>query len=269
MIEGVHFDHRLHPSDVGWKLVAVNVSDIAAMGCLPDWALLTIAIPEPVDLNFVEQFSAGLHAALKQWNVRLVGGDTTRSPGPKALSLTLASAPRNHPPLTRCGANHGDEVWVTGTLGDAAAGFLHNNPMGLKWLRRPVPPIEFAQALPGLATAAMDISDGLATDMPRLCKASGVGACINPHALPRSKALEEMADPISLQMAFGEDYQLLFCANPMQHNSIKAAGNHFNTRVTCIGKITQDEQLTLSSGPWPTPLFSHFQHANDRGDVDP
>ncbi len=136
LVEGVHFDGRLDPADVGWKSVAVNVSDIGAMGALPTWALLSLALPGPLDRSWLDGFAEGLHAALDHWAVRLVGGDTVRSPGPVVVTLSIAGDARGDVP-GRGGARAGDALWVTGRLGRASAGFAGIGDS--HWLRRPEP----------------------------------------------------------------------------------------------------------------------------------
>ena len=260
MVEGVHFDDRLGPADVGWKLAAVNASDVGAMGCHPTWAVLDLSLPRPLDMSWVEAFSTGLAEGLAFFGVRLVGGDTTRSPGPVVAAMTMAG--QGQRPVTRGGGRPGDTVWVTGTLGDAAAGFFfgEESPEGLCWLQRPRPPVEFGAALgaSGLVTAMMDLSDGLAADLPRLCAASGTGARIAPEALPVGPALRGRADPVPLQVGFGEDYQLLFTTAPGLQDAVNALSLAHGVRVTQVGALTAARDVALSGRAWPAALFSHF-----------
>ena len=257
MVEGVHWDDRLSPADVGWKLVASNVSDLAAMGARPTWCTLTVGLPRPVDAAWLSDFAMGLHAACARWSLHLVGGDLTRSPGPRCLSLTIGGHAAG--PVTRSGARAGDELWVTGTLGDAADGFTHGGP-GLRSLRRPQPPLELGVALAeqGLVNAMMDLSDGLATDLPRLCAASRLGAVVQAAALPASPTVADRADRLALQVAFGEDYGLLFAASPVQGLAIEGLAAFHGVRVTRIGALRADGPVLLEPGPWPAPAFAHF-----------
>lgn len=263
MVEGVHFDHRLSPSDLGWKLVAVNASDAGAMGARPSWALLTLCLPRPLDRAWVLAFAEGFHAAQARFEVALVGGDTTRSPGPVVASLTLAGAVSR--PVLRSGGRPGDTLWVTGALGEAAAGFLgvHGRvpESGLAWLRRPDPPVRLGAALgeAGLATAMMDLSDGLAMDLPRLCAASGVGAEVEPASLPRGPALEGVADPLPWQVAFGDDYQLLFASRPEDRGAVLALAAREGVRVSEIGRLGPAGPAILRGRPWPQQRFTHFE----------
>ena len=161
MVEGVHFDERLSAEDIGWKLVAVNASDIAAMGRAPNWATLNVALPSKSPMQWVKDFARGLRMALSTWNISLIGGDVVRTEGPIVLSMTMGGIGRTKP-IWRSGAEIGNAVFVTGNLGEAAAGFFEkSNEEGLKWLRRPKPPIEFGVNIGtlGIATAMMDLSD--------------------------------------------------------------------------------------------------------------
>ena len=269
MMEGVHWDDRLSAEDVGWKLVAVNASDIGAMGGRPTWALLSISLPAPADAAWLEGFSRGLGQALGRYGARLVGGDTTRSPGPIALSLTMAGqAPR---PLPRSGGRPGDQLWVSGTLGEAAGGFFDGAPPGLSWWRRPEPPVELGAAIAeaGLAHAMMDLSDGLLVDLGRLCAASGCGARVDPLALPVGPALATLDPALRLQrqVAFGEDFQLLLAAPADQAEALAALARGMGLRLSCIGTLTEAPGLVLSTGEaWPAPAFAHFPATPAPGD---
>jgi thiamine-monophosphate kinase len=257
MVEGVHWDARSSAEDVGWKLVAVNASDLGATGATPAWATLNLALPRPVDAAWVGGFARGLHDALGAWGVRLIGGDTTRSAGPRFAGLTMGGpAPR---PVTRAGARPGDQLWVTGTLGDAAHGFHHDGP-GLAWLRRPAPPVRFGVALAdaGLATAMLDLSDGLARDLGRLCAASGCGARVDADALPASDAVAAAPDRLALQTAFGDDYQLLFATAPDAGPAVRALAARHGVQVTWVGACTAHGPAVLAGEAWPAPTFSHF-----------
>ena len=252
MVEGVHWDDRLSPRDVGWKLVAANASDINAMGGIPTWAVLTVALPRPLDRVWVEAFAEGLGAGLQRWNIALVGGDTTRSTGPKMVSLTVCgSAPH---PVGRDGAQVGDDIWVSGPLGGAAAAFTRPRADPAP-LRHPMPPIGLGRQLAGIATAMMDLSDGLARDLPRLCHASGVGAVVHPDTVPIHA---EAAGSLPLAVGFGEEYELLFTAPPDRHDDVMTASAAFNRTPTRIGQIRSSLTAELDGMAWPKPLFTHF-----------
>ena len=255
MIEGVHWDDALSAEDVGWKLAAVNASDINAMGAIPRWAVLTIAVPKPLDKPWIVGFSRGFGAALAEWGIQLVGGDTARSPGPRMLSLTLTG--EAHHPIGRDGAQPGDDLWVSGPLGGAAAGFLLNGA-STQALRRPHPPMGLGPSLVGIASAMMDLSDGLARDLPRLCAASGVGAEVEPTALPLHPELDRAEDPLSLAVGFGEEYELLFTAPPTHRDAISQTAAKHNRKPTRIGTIQRATGVALVGMPWPALAFSHF-----------
>lgn len=264
LVEGVHFDARLSPEDVGYKALAVSVSDLAAMGAHPAWALLALSLPRPVDHAWVRSFARGLGAACTRWGVALVGGDTTRSPGPRYVSLTLGG-PCPHP-VRRSGGGPGDALYVTGVPGLAAAGYALVDPPAeaLAALRRPDPPLAFAQdvARAGLVTAMMDLSDGLATDLPRLARASGVGARVDASALPDHDVFASVPDPLALRLAGGDDYQLLLTARLDHDEALRTRASHHGVRLTRIGELTTDRAVALTAGAWPAALFAHFEGAS-------
>jgi thiamine-monophosphate kinase len=256
LVEGVHFDDRLDPADVGWKSVAVNVSDVGAMGAHPTWALLSLALPRPLDRSWLDGFAEGLHAALDHWAVRLVGGDTVRSPGPVVVTLSIAGDARGDVP-GRGGARPGDALWVTGRLGRASAGFYGIGDA--QWLRRPEPPVSFGAALgeSGIAHAMMDLSDGLRTDLARLCATSGVGAVVDPQAIPLAEVLVGRADAFDHAVAFGDDYELLFATDAPAARVTALAVEH-GTSVARIGTISSDSAVALRGRAWPPARFQHF-----------
>lgn len=264
MVEGVHFDDRLSPKDIGYKCVAVSVSDIIAMGARPIWALLSLSIPPERASTWLNAFAEGLHDALNTFEVALIGGDTTRSNGPSVISTTLGGkAPAS--PLTRDGATAGDVVWVTGWPGLAGAGYTLETPpqSALHALRRPEPPVNFARALVerNLATAGMDLSDGIASDLQRLTKASNVGAKLHTKSIPAHKDIQQLANLRALQLNAGDDFQLIFTTTPDVIDEVIGMANHHNTKVTAIGSITLETKLLLDDGAWPSSPFQHFAEA--------
>jgi thiamine-monophosphate kinase len=262
LVEGVHWDDRLTAADVGYKALAVSVSDLAAMGARPCWAVLSLSLPG-ARVGWVAAFAEGLAAAARRWSVAIIGGDTTGSPGPIVVSLTAGGALVG-PPLRRSGGRPGDDLWVTGALGLAGAGWRSANPSpaALAALRRPDPPVGFALALAraGLATAAMDLSDGLAADLPRLTTASGVGATLDPGALPGADGLG--ADALDHQLRGGEDYQLLFSAAPRHRATLRGLAAACGIPLSRIGVLTSKPGLSLGISPWPAPAFDHFVAAD-------
>lgn len=262
LVEGVHFDDRLSAEDVGYKALAVSVSDLASMGACPAYALLSLALPAhdaATDNAWLEGFSAGLGQALARWDVHLVGGDTVRTPGPRTVTIALGG-PLVAQPLTRAGARPGDRLWVTGIPGLAGAGWRREDPLpdALAALRRPDPPLAFALDLArqGLASAAMDLSDGLGADVPRLASASGVALVLDPAALPDHAALAD--DPQGHRFAGGDDYQLLFTAPERATPALLALAPRHGVMLHAIGEATDGQGAWLSDHtPWPG-AFSHF-----------
>lgn len=253
MVEGVHWDNRLAPADVGYKLVAVNVSDLDAMGARPAWATLALSLPATVELAWVDEFFSGLEAALARWPFHLVGGDTTRAAGGTVATLTLAG--RATRPVLRSGGQAGNELWVSGTLGLTACAFSHApTTAALAHLRRPniAAPLGAILAENNLVTAMIDLSDGLARDLARLCRASACGAAVHPGLLPTDRALHEA-------VAFGEDYGLLFAAPEHHRGAIQSRAAALGIPVTPIGTLTANlDLLLLGHDTWPAAGFDHF-----------
>ena len=259
MVEDVHFDSRISPEDLAWKLLAVNASDVAACGARSSWALLSIALPEPLDNDWVNRFSQAFKSHLATLKIALIGGDTTRSPKRKMLNLCLCGQLESAP-LLRSSASPNEDVWVSGTLGDASAGFSGMSPELTRRWHRPEPPLELGPALASreLASAAMDLSDGLLQDLEKLCKASRIGAKINPLLLPSSPALKATGDALlGHQVAFGEDYQLLFTASPQHREAIAILGSDLGLLLTRIGTTLVDETIELP-GSETLEGWSHF-----------
>lgn len=261
MVEGVHFRTTDDPEDVGAKLVAINASDLAASGARPRWAVLAISLPRPLDATWVTGFSQGLLKALDQVGGRLVGGDTTRSPSHIHVSLTLGG-PLAGAHLSRSGASAGEDLWVSGVLGDAAVAFaLPEAPPEVRGaLHRPAPPLALGPALAkaGLASAAIDLSDGLAEDLARLCAASDCGAVVQPEQLPLSGwVARNVVEPLPFQVGFGEDYELLFTAPAEHRSAIQELGNSLGISVTVIGRTVCGGGARLAGTDWPK-TWSHF-----------
>lgn len=265
MVEGRHWDEKLTPADVGWKLAAVNASDLGSMGARPQWALLSLALPDPLDTAWLLAFRDGLHEGLDHFGLTLVGGDTVSAP---VRTLTLAVGGRAARPVLRSTGRQDDDVYVTGQLGFAAEGFLSLAPSALARaaLARPHPPVELGIALAeqGLATSMMDLSDGLRADLERLCVASGVSAEIDPATVPG------VAD-LAWRVAFGEDYQLLFTADKSSRSAVESLSATRGVLITRIGTLTaplfEQRSLAQRTGTfqprligmnWPDPLFNHF-----------
>ncbi len=232
LVEGVHFDLSFTPLEkLGFKAMAVNLSDIAAMGGEPRHALLSLGWPPHRDRNGALTLAAGLARAAREYGAAVIGGDTVASPGGLTVTVTLTGAVPGTQMVRRAGARPGDLVYVTGTLGDAAAG-LEILKRGLDLEARlkealieahlaPRPQLRAGRLLAaeGLATAMIDLSDGVATDLHHLCQAGSVGARLEAAAVPLSAGLAAAAprlglDPLRLALMGGEDYQLLFTSPP-------------------------------------------------------
>lgn len=254
LAEDVHFRRRwARPADLGWKLAAVNASDIAAMGGRPLWALLSLALPPGLDRSFAAGVARGLRSAARRLGFALVGGDTCASAAGVFLSLTLAgeAGPRL---LTRDGARPGDRLFVTGDLGASTLGLAalerHGGAPPAAPLRRcarrhlrPEPRLAFGAALAGtgLASAALDVSDGLSRDLGRLCAASRVGAEVWADRLPVLASTSRAArllgrDPTAAALHGGEEYELLFTA-AADDERVFALGDRLGLRVTAIGRV--------------------------------
>jgi thiamine-monophosphate kinase len=255
LAEGVHFRRSwAGPADLGWKLAAVNASDIAAMGGRPLWALLSLALPPGLDVSFAVALGRGLRAAARSFGFTLVGGDTCASADGILLSLTLAGEAGARL-LTRDGARAGDLLFVTGHLGAAALGLTalerHGSgplPGPLRRCARrhlhPEPRLAFGAALArtGLARAALDVSDGISRDLGRLCAASRVGAEVRADGLPLLPSTSRAArlldrDPAAAALHGGEEYELLFAARARDEPRVRALGVRLGLRVTPIGRI--------------------------------
>ncbi len=252
MVEGVHWDERLSPGDVGWKLVAVNASDLGAMGARPSWAMLNLSLPEPLDRAWFLDFLEGLAAAVQHFRLPIIGGDTTRSPQ-RVLSLTVGG--HSQRPLLRSWGRPGDQLWVSGFLGRSAEAFYSKNPSesAKSWFKRPDPPTKLGVAIAeaGLGHAMMDLSDGLKMDLGRLCAASGCGARVFPAKIPGVERLD-------WRVAFGEDYELLLAAPEEEAAELHQLAGGLGFQLTEIGELTEDRAVILEGG-WPEALFSHFE----------
>jgi thiamine-monophosphate kinase len=236
LVEGVHFHAGAPARSLGHRALAVNLSDLAAMGATPAWALLALTLPA-VDEHWLAEFATGFGLLARRHQVALVGGNLSR--GPLNITVQLSGMVPAATALRRSGAQPGDELWVSGTLGDAAAGLHYTNAAAVPlaaarlpasaadrdWLRArfeyPTPRVALGQALRGSASSCMDLSDGLLADLPRLADASGCGVELALDQLPLSAALRAIAADAGWQRALqgGEDYELCFTAAP--HNAVR------------------------------------------------
>ena len=280
MVEGVHYLPDDPPDTIGRKLLRVNLSDLAAMGADPLAYLMTLAIARGTPPAWLEGFAAGLAEDQRAFGLRVLGGDTVSTPGPACLSLTILGTVPPGEALRRAAARAGDDLWVSGTVGDGALGLavLQGRAPAdagghlARRYRLPEPRLALGAALRGVARAAMDVSDGLAQDLGHLCRAGGVGAVLDLAALPLSPAAAAIvaADRgwLPRLAAGGDDYELLFAADPADSGRVEAAARASGTAATRIGRFTDGPPevtvlapdgraatLPQESGSWG---WSHF-----------
>ncbi len=284
---GVHFPHDTAACDIGWKALAVNLSDLAAMGAQPAWCTLSLSLPD-ADAHWVDGFIDGFQALAGAHDVVLVGGDTTR--GPLSVCVTVHGFIEPGGALQRNAARVGDDIWVSGTLGDAAgalsllsqpsvatatdrAGVAHaagdSDRLAAAALRgrldRPTPRLALGRALVGVARAAIDISDGLFADLGHVVRCSGVGACIEIDSLPASIALRQRFgrdERRAFQAGGGDDYEICFTAPADTSARVIAASQSAATPVTRIGRIVSEPGVHAveASGMAWQPARRGFEH---------
>lgn len=274
LISGIHFPKNTPAEAIGHKALAVNLSDLAAMGASPAWFTLALTLPE-INTDWLEGFSRGLKTLAQQHGIALVGGDTTR--GPMSISIQVMGLVDKGQALLRSGANVGDKIYVTGTLGDAAAGLqtilnkltLATDDQGFcqACLNKPKPRLQEAALIKDFASASIDISDGLLQDLSHILSASRVGAKLDTRVLPLSSILSKMEKSQAMHFALsgGDDYELLFTI-PQQKEAkfLRAIHNEQNlAALSCIGTITdQFNSIVDSTGknnPLLTPTgYNHF-----------
>ncbi len=250
LVCGTHFLPDTEPEALGWKALAVNLSDLAAMGAAPRWAFLALSLPS-ADEDWIGAFARGFLACADAFRVDLAGGDTTR--GPLNLCVTVVGEVPTGSSVTRAGGQAGDDLWITGAPGRAALGLaalrgsIQLDEAGrttcLEALHRPQPRIAAGLALRGIASAMLDVSDGLAGDLRHILDASGVGAILDAATLPidaliRAGAPEDVAHAALL--GGGDDYELLFAASATHRTGIAALGTALNLPMTRIGALDHE-----------------------------
>ena len=276
-------------ADIGYKLVAINASDIAAMGGRPTRAVATVQLGEDTEAGLVEEIATGMADAARRWGLHIVGGDIGSG---TELGLTMTMLGElDGPPVFRSGAREGDLVLVTGSLGAAHAGLLllqlgaidpdavraevsdRSGADGLAVLAtaqlRPEPRVDEGQALAGIATAMIDISDGLAIDLERLCRSSGVGCAIDGSTIPvhpelkhATSKVEELPSALECALSGGEDFELLFTAQEASVDEIHRRLDGLGTSVTVIGTVTAGA-CTIDSRPleeWSERAWDHLRN---------
>ncbi|MEW6989456.1 thiamine-phosphate kinase [Colwelliaceae bacterium 6441] len=274
LVAGVHFPSDTPPRAIGHKAIAVNLSDLAAMGAEPTWLSMAITLPN-IDEEWVSEFCAGVFELCEYYHVQLVGGDTTQ--GPLSITVTAQGLTPFDKHITRSGAKAGDWLYVTGELGDAALALQHYykkvsltkealNTVN-KRLNYPMPRVLAGQALRGYASAAIDLSDGLIADLEHICQASNVGANLVLENLPLSDTLNAslgQAAGIELALKGGDDYELLFTVSEDKKVGMETALANFGVTipVTCIGQLNATGKITTILNNKPTQIdaqgFEHF-----------
>jgi thiamine-monophosphate kinase len=272
LVAGVHFPDGIAPDLLGHRLMAVNLSDLAAMGASPRWCTLALVLPS-ADEVWLDGFSRGLFELAERYGVTLVGGNLSR--GPLTLTLQLMGTLERASMLTRSGGHVGDDIYVTGTLGDSSAGITlinertaaaHGSAAAALTERfyRPVPRVGAGVALGPLATAAIDVSDGLLADLGHLCNASGCGAAIDVERVPLSGELLSLFPPqeaLGHALGGGDDYELCFTAPPSRADEVEAALEVVGTPVRRIGQLVAGQGVVCRRDGEPfTPAARGYRH---------
>jgi len=262
--EGVHFFKDASPIDVSYKSLAVNLSDIAAMGAVPKYFTLSLTIPT-FNHDWLQQFSVSLKDASQLFNVSLIGGDTTK--GPLNITITMMGSIEKSMAIRRSGAKNGDDIYVSGNLGDAALCLKKINEgvrptqNQLNKLNRPIPRIELGSALKNVASSCIDISDGLEQDLSHILKSSKVGAKIDIKSLPLGDSTKEYikkTDDWSLALCGGDDYELCFTADKSMKLKINKLSDNFKIGLTKIGEINSSGELEIVGYDGPRSSYQHF-----------
>lgn len=271
LVENVHFLSDMPAHALGYKSLAVNLSDLAAMGAEPAWFTLALTMPS-VDESWLASFSTGLFEIAEYYGIALIGGDTTR--GPRSISITINGQVIKGTALTRAGAKNGDWIYVTGTLGDSALGldvlrgvksvYTEDKEYLINRHYYPTPRVLAGQALRTLATSAIDLSDGLVSDIAHVLKASKVGAIIDVNLIPLSNSLKAnlcREDALSYALTGGEDYELLFTVPESQRGAIDTALIHAGVKFVKIGQICAGDKLKfVDDGKAFIPVSRVFEH---------
>ena len=278
VIDGVHFDRRFTPPDaIGHRALAVNLSDLAAMGALPRMALLSFALPADLPIDDFDAIVSGIASLASAHGVTIVGGNLTRTPGPLTIDITAIGTVKRRSVLTRGGARPGDIVYVTGTVGAAAAGLqmLQAGERGaaacVERYLRPVARVKTGVLLGRnrAASACVDLSDGVADGVARLAESSGVGISLDESALPIDPDTRHWfdahgGDPLHGALTGGDDYELLFTVRPRARGRLTAALRHGGVPITRIGVCTADGALTVRTAATNQLValpggFTHFR----------
>ena len=270
MVAGVHFLPDDPPDLVGRKLLRVNLSDLAAKGAIPLGYLMTVSTPRDTPDAWFAGFVAGLAQDQREYGVTLLGGDTTSTPGPISLSLTIIGHVAPVQAVHRAGARPGDGVWVTGTIGDGALGLAVargrlQDPSGFLLSRYRLPQPRVGLAIAGIASAGMDVSDGLVQDLGHLCRAGSLTAEIDAARVPLSPAARAAGpDWLTTCLTGGDDYELLMAVPPAHEAALERAAQAVGMAVTRIGSFRSGPPRVVVRGPDGEPMtiatggWSHF-----------
>ena len=254
IVADVHFLADDPPDLIAGKLLRVNLSDLAAMGADPLGYLTVLARPKSVTDAWLRRFAAGLMVDQQRFGCHLLGGDTTSTHGPLTLSLTILGLVPSGQALLRSGAKVGDDIWVSGTLGDSALGLRVLRGLAVTEdealvlvdrYRTPRPRLALGKALRGLATAAIDVSDGLVADLGHICQASGVAATIDASLLPLSPVARGIPGAREAALSGGDDYELLFTAPPAKRVEVERLARTLDLGLTRIGTIEAGEAVRV------------------------
>jgi thiamine-monophosphate kinase len=255
VVAGVHFGPGFTPEEIGWKSVAVNLSDLAAMGARPLWALVALATPPAADAARLARIGRGIAACARRHGLAVVGGNVTAAPV-LSVTVTVLGSVRPGRALLRSGGRPGDLLVVSGTLGDAALGLEPGAGAGPRARqRRPRPRLALGRGVVGIATAAIDLSDGLLQDLGHLCAASGLGARVDADRLPLSAAyraaVRRSPTPLERALSGGEDYELLLAVPPARLGELRRAAREARTRVTVVGVLEARRGVRVVQGGRP------------------
>jgi len=262
--EGVHFFEDALPGDIAYKSLAVNLSDIAAMGAQAKCFTLSLTLPK-LDERWLQEFSGSLKEASEFFNVSLIGGDTTR--GPLNITITILGAVEKSKAIKRSGANIGDDIYVSGSLGDAALCLKKinegsvPNTTELNKLNKPVPRLKLGSALKNIASSCIDVSDGLEQDLSHILRASKVGAIIDSQSLPLSDIVREYiktSQDWGLPLCGGDDYELCFTSDKSYQTEIKKLSESLKIRITKIGVINNSQTLEILGYEGSSKSYQHF-----------
>lgn len=256
MVEGVHYLPGTSPDLIARKLMRTNLSDLAAMGAEPVGYLLAMFRDKGMSQDWLQGFTAGLKQDQRTFGLSLLGGDSVSTPGPGAFSLTILGEIEPGTAVLRSGARAGDLIYVTGTIGDAGLGLqilqdklVVTNPDDLSFLisrhQIPEPRLEAGRALRAIATAAIDVSDGLISDIGHIAEASGLAGEIDISRLPRSAAAIATGAELLTLATSGDDYELAFCAPADKTPQIESLASLIGLQITCIGKMTSGHGIQV------------------------